>query len=130
MSTECAPSQTLRDLCREYEQMIAANPYDASARYSLGLAELYQERWEEAAEQFRQVTALAPRYADAHARLGFALLRLGRRNEAREAIERALALAPEDKRYRRLHRQVQAQPQRVEQFVRRRLGPAPAGCPA
>lgn len=99
-------SQTVQDMALEYEAMVREHPDDADARYSLGLARLYEESWGSAAEQFQRVVELTPDFADAHANLAIALAKLRQFDRAREAIKTALSLSPRSARYRRLHEQL------------------------
>lgn len=99
-------SEAIRDMAREYANKVSEHPDDASARYGLGLARLYEQKWGQAAEQFAKVVELEPDYADAHANLAVCLMRLGRPDEALSAVERAMELDPNKKRYRKLRRQL------------------------
>lgn len=104
------PSQAVQDMALEYEAMVREHPDNADARYSLGLARLYESNWGAAAEQFQRVVELTPDFADAHANLAVALARLGQLDRAREAIETALSLSPASSRFRRLHEQLKGPP--------------------
>lgn len=99
-------SRAVRDMADEYASEVLEHPEDASARYDLGLARMYERNWGQAAEQFQRVVELEPAFADAHANLGVCLARLGRPEEALEAVERAVDIDPGKKRYRKLRRQL------------------------
>ncbi len=103
---EAATSAAIHEMAREYESQVLEHPEDASARYDLGLARMYERKWGAAAEQFQRVIEMAPEFADAHANLGVCLARLGRPERALSAVERAIELDPGKKRYRRLKRQL------------------------
>ena len=99
-------SQAIKDMADEYANRVNKHPEDAAARYGLGLARLYEQKWAQAAEQFAQVVELEPGYADAHANLSVCLSRLGKPDEALSAVERAIEIDPSKKRYRKLRRQL------------------------
>ncbi len=100
-------SRTVQDMALEYEAMVREHPDNADARYSLGLARLYEGNWGPAAEQFQRVVELTPDFADAHANLAIALAKLEEFVRAREAIKAALSLSPGSARFRKLHDQLQ-----------------------
>ena len=99
-------SQAVQDMALEYESMVREHPDNPDARYSLGLARLYESNWGAAAEQFQRVVALAPDFADAHANLAVALAKLDQFKQAREHIRRAVSLSPGSTRFRRLKEQL------------------------
>jgi len=99
-------SEAMVAMAAEYEATIRENPEDAAARYSLGLARMYERKWGRAAEQFQRVIALEPEYADAHGNLSVCLSKLGQPERAMEHIERAIELDPQKKRYRKVKRQL------------------------
>ncbi len=99
-------SQAVQDMALEYEAMVREHPDDADARYSLGLARLYEGNWGAAAEQFQRVVALAPDFADAHANLAVVLAKLDQFEQAREHISMAVSLSPGSSRFRRLQKQL------------------------
>jgi len=99
-------SRTVQDMALEYEAMVREHPDNADARYSLGLARLYEGSWGAAAEQFQRVTSLAPDFADAHANLAVALAKLGQLEQAREHIRIAVSLSPGSTRFRQLQEQL------------------------
>lgn len=99
-------SQAVQDMALEYETMVREHPDNADARYSLGLARLYEGNWGAAAEQFQRVVELAPDFADAHANLAVALAKLDQFEQAREHISIAVSLSPGSTRFRRLREQL------------------------
>ena len=103
---ESAASEAIRDMAHEYASQVNEHPDDAAARYGLGLARLYEQKWGQAAEQFTRVVELEPEFADAHANLSVCLARLGKPDEALEAVERAIEIDPKKKRFRKLRRQL------------------------
>lgn len=103
---EASASEAIRDMAHEYASQVNENPDDAAARYGLGLARMYEQKWGKAAEQFTKVVELEPEFADAHANLSVCLARLGRPDEARSAVERAIEIDPDKKRFRKLRRQL------------------------
>lgn len=102
--TSCRPgrSQTIQDLIAEHRSKIADNPDDASTRYSLGMAYLYDGQPAAAAEQFAEVTRLAPDFAHAYAKLALALSQMRNYCEARHAISQARQIQPNNQEYRNI----------------------------
>lgn len=92
-------SQTIADLIAEHRDQIAENPDDASARYSLGLAYLYDGQPAAAADQFTEITRLAPDFAQAYAKLAIALSQMRNYHEARRAINQARQIQPDNEEY-------------------------------
>lgn len=81
----------------EAGKKIAADPRDAAALNSRGVARLFLGRYREAAEDLSRAAALRPDNADYQANLGSALWKVGRAEEA-VAAERA-ALKLDEKNY-------------------------------
>jgi len=102
-----APSATLEAMAAEYRKVVEDHPDDPDARFSLGLALLYNERWAEAEEHLRRVTELAPDFGDAYARLVVCLAKLGRLEEAEAVAARGLARAPDNPELPRLREQLE-----------------------
>ncbi len=103
---DSAASEAIKDMAQEYASEVNKHPDDASARYGLGLARLYEQKWGRAAEQFTKVVEIEPEFADAHANLAVCLARLGKPEEALRAVERAIEIDPQKKRFRKLRRQL------------------------
>ncbi len=101
-----SPSDAMVQMAGEFESAVRENPEDATARYDLGLARMYDRKWGKAAEQFQRVIELEADFADAHANLAVCLAKLGRPAEALEHIEQAIELDPQKKRYRKIRRQL------------------------
>ncbi|MFP4248573.1 MAG: tetratricopeptide repeat protein [Armatimonadota bacterium] len=99
-------SEALVQMAGEFEQAVRDNPEDATARYDLGLARMYDRKWGRAAEQFQKVIELEPGFADAHANLAVCYAKLGRPERALEHAEQAIELEPGKKRYRKIRRQL------------------------
>src|ERR1043165_563937 len=85
----------------EATKKLAADPRDAAALNSRGVARLFLGRYKEAAEDLARAVSLEPDSADYQANLGSALWRVGRLEEA-VAAERA-ALKLDDKNYSAHH---------------------------
>jgi tetratricopeptide (TPR) repeat protein len=94
------------EMAGEFEAAVRENPEDATARYDLGLARMYDRKWGKAAEQFQKVIELESDFADAHANLSVCLAKLGQPERALEHAERAIELDPGKKRYRKIRRQL------------------------
>jgi tetratricopeptide (TPR) repeat protein len=73
---------------------VAAQPDEAVAMNSLGVALARSGRGAEALEQYRRVVALSPDFPDGHGNLGAGLLASGRLDEAIPELAKALALNP------------------------------------
>ena len=95
-------SNTVQQLISEYRQAIADNPDDESARYSLGLAYLYEGQPAAAAEQLVEVTRLVPDFADAYAKLAIAFSQMRNYSQAQQAIDQARELQPHNEEYHRI----------------------------
>jgi tetratricopeptide (TPR) repeat protein len=101
------PSATVEAMAAEYRKAVADHPNDPDARYSLGLALLYSERWAEAEEHLRKVVELTPGFADGWCRLTVCVARLGRLEDAWQAARRGLEAVPGCEDLRRLAAQVE-----------------------
>ena len=95
-------SQAIQQLILEHHKKVNDNPDDESARYSLGLAYLYQGEAAAAAEQFAEVTKLVPDFAEGYGKLAIALAKMRKYREARQSIEQARKLQPNNEEYRKI----------------------------
>jgi protein O-GlcNAc transferase len=78
-----------------FHQVLALDPYNAAALYSLAVVALHQGNPTEALAIAQRGAAAAPGFAPLHNVLGSALQRLGRPAEAVAAFDQALALGGE-----------------------------------
>ena len=77
----------------ELERVLAAEPDNVRAHYTLGVLLRYRTAYDEARQHFARVLAIDPQDADTHYQLG-TLLAGTEPDAAREHFERALALVP------------------------------------
>jgi len=76
------------------QRLIAAAPGDWRAFEYLGLAQLQQQKYAEAAEAFRRVTDLNPKIGAGYNMLGYARLQQGDLNAAIDAFRQYTSVAP------------------------------------
>lgn len=96
------PSDAVKDMVLEYRTRLNEAPEDHDARYSLALAYLYAEQWEQAEAELLIVIEALPDFADAHARLAVCQARSGNLSGALEAARAAHNLQPDNRRFQSL----------------------------
>ncbi|GAC1451357.1 MAG: hypothetical protein PVSMB6_00580 [Steroidobacteraceae bacterium] len=77
-----------------YQQLVAVDPRDATARNGLGTALAQLARFGEAEAQFRAAIGTRPGFPEAHFNLAGVLQSTGRYHESETALRRALKLKP------------------------------------
>ena len=80
----------LDEALREFKRVLDLRVDDPAARQYIGLVQLRQGRWAEAAATFEEAAAQFGARAPVFTNLAFALERLGRYDEARAALESAM----------------------------------------
>ena len=78
-----------------YEEVLEANPLNASAHNNLGLLHQVMSNNSEAIEEFRVALVIDDNYALAHNNLGTALLEAGEEQEAVREFQRAIDINPQ-----------------------------------
>lgn len=81
------------DRIERYAKILAANPGNVLARFSLSQCYFDAGQYEQAIEEFRRVIEQKPDWMLAYLLLGRALIETGRPEEARPVLERGLQLA-------------------------------------
>ena len=79
----------LEEAMREFRRVVDLREGDAGARFYVGLVQMKQGRWPDAAAAFREGAALPGARAAVFHNLAYALERLGQFEEAQEALEEA-----------------------------------------
>jgi Flp pilus assembly protein TadD len=82
-------SGLLSEAHREFRRVLELRPADAAARFHVGLIQLRQAAWVEAANTFHEASAVRGAPGAVFHNLAYALERLGRLDEARAALEEA-----------------------------------------
>jgi tetratricopeptide (TPR) repeat protein len=74
-----------------FREVLRSDSRNSEALYYLGLAQLQQRKFAEAADSLGKSIKIAPRHAAAHTLLGIALKELGRHEKALKSFNRAIA---------------------------------------
>lgn len=77
------------------QKSVELAPYDADARYNLGIVSQELGKLDEAKISYTQAIALKPDYAEAYSNLGLTLQDLGQLDEAEASYKKAIALKPD-----------------------------------
>ena len=91
---------------RAARAVLVTKPGDARAHFALGMNELEERGYGEAARHFEAVLAVTPDEPAVLNNLAVAYFRLGRKDEARELIEKALKLHPSSEQVRAVYREI------------------------
>ncbi len=91
---------------RAARAVLVKKPGDARAHFALGMNELEERGYGQAARHFEAVLAVTPDEPAVLNNLAVAYFRLGRKDEARELIEKALKLHPSSEQVRAVYREI------------------------
>jgi len=81
-----------KDAIASFEKAVELNPQSSYARNNLGLALIYNKRYEEAVDSLEQAVELEPVEGYMWNNLGMAYEQLDRLDDARDAYEKAVAM--------------------------------------
>jgi len=81
-----------KDAIASFEKAVELNPESSYARNNLGLALIYDKRYEEAIDSLEQAVELEPVEAYMWNNLGMAYEQLDRLDDARDAYDKAVAM--------------------------------------
>ena len=88
--------RSMQDMMRCAQQAVAADDHDAWAHTTLGLAKLFDLKWDEALASLDHAIALYPNFAPALGMKCLVLSCMGETDEALACFDRAVRLSPHD----------------------------------